>query len=187
MLSQHSADVNSFPAFTQLKERWPEWPALAQADVTDVVATIKNAGLANQKGKGILATLQAVKEAFGDYTLEPLRSRPVEDGLGFLRGLPGVGPKTAAIVMCLAFGKHAVPVDTHVHRVSLRLGLVPDGTTAERAHSLLDQAVPVGKAFRFHVTLLDHGRQTCFAKAPLCGSCVVRELCSYRPPARKGS
>ena len=179
ILSQHSADVNSFPAYTLLKERWPDWSALVVADLSDLTATIKNAGLANQKAKSILAALAAIHEALGDYTLEPLRSWPVQESLAFLKALPGVGPKTAAIVMCLAFGKHAVPVDTHVHRVSMRLGLVPEDTTADKAHALLDQTVPQGRAFQFHVALLDHGRQTCFARAPLCDSCGVRDMCLY--------
>lgn len=181
ILSQHSADVNSFPTFTSLRERWPEWDDLAQADPSQVAATIKNAGLANQKTKTILSALAAIKASFGAYTLEPLRAMSVAEGTDFLRALPGIGPKTAAIVLCLALGKHAVPVDTHVHRVSLRLGMVPEGTTADKAHPLLAEALPEGRAFQFHVALLDHGRQTCFAQSPRCEGCPVRNMCSYKP------
>ncbi|MBS1708849.1 MAG: endonuclease III [Armatimonadetes bacterium] len=184
MLSQHSADINSFPAFTSLKERWPTYPALAVASLADVTATIKNAGLANQKAKGILASLSHIREAFGDYTLEPLRQMTVPEALGFLKSLPGVGPKTAAIVMCLAFGRHAVPVDTHVHRVSMRLGLVPDGVSADKAHNLLDAQVPEGKAFAFHVALLDHGRSLCHAQSPKCSECPVCTMCRFKPKAK---
>ncbi len=179
ILSQHSADVNSFPAFHALKARWPDWETVSQLDAKLLAETVKGAGLANQKAKSILGSLRAIEEKFGSITLEALRCQPVEGSLTYLTSLPGVGPKTAAIVMCFAFGKHAVPVDTHVHRVALRLRLIPNATTAEKAHVILDKAVPVGDAYRFHMLLIEHGRAVCTARSPRCPQCPINDICPW--------
>lgn len=182
ILSQHSSDAASFPTFTRLRTRYPDWAELASTDPATLADVIRKAGLANQKAKAILGALAAIRETMGDYTLEPLRHWSTEDAENWLLSLPGVGPKTAAIVLCFALGRHAVPVDTHVSRVSQRLGLIPAGTDDKTAHQLLKRMVPVGDAFRFHLALIQHGRKICRAKKPLCVQCPVSHLC---PTARE--
>ncbi len=177
ILSQHSADANSFPAFTLLRSTLPEWEDVVQAGPERVAEIVKGAGLANQKGKFIVGSLKALNEAFGDYTLDPLRVMPVPEAMAWLQTLPGVGPKTAAIVLCFGFGKGVIPVDTHVHRVSMRLGLIGPKTTANQAHDELLKVVPAELAFAYHSLLIQHGRMVCRAPRPRCGECVVAAMC----------
>lgn len=177
ILSQHSADANSFPAFTLLRSTLPEWEDVVQAGPERVAEIVKGAGLANQKGKFIVGSLKALNEAFGDYTLDPLRVMPVPEAMAWLHTLPGVGPKTAAIVLCFGFGKGVIPVDTHVHRVSMRLGLIGPKTTANQAHDELLKVVPAELAFAYHSLLIQHGRMVCRAPRPRCGECVVAAMC----------
>lgn len=177
ILSQHTADANSFPAFTRLRERFPDWQEVVDAGWEEVAFVVKKAGLANQKGRSIVASLKSIHDAFGAYTLDPLAEMEVADARKFLLTLPGVGPKTAAIVLCFGFGLPAIPVDTHVHRVSLRLGLIPEKTSADQAHDLLLELVPPDLAFRFHVALIQHGRLTCKAQRPECERCAIAFLC----------
>jgi len=177
ILSQHSSDAASFPTFTRLRVRYPDWAELAATDSATLADVIRKAGLANQKAKSILRVLAAIRETMGDFSLEPLRTWTTEEAENWLRSLPGVGPKTAAIVLCFALGRHAVPVDTHVSRVSKRLGLLPPGTDDKTAHQLLKAMVPEGDAFRFHLALIQHGRKICQAKRPLCGHCPLNRSC----------
>jgi len=177
ILSQHSADANSFPAFTLLRATLPEWQDVVQAGPERVAEIVKGAGLANQKGQFIVGSLKALNEAFGDYTLDPLRVMPVPEAMAWLQTLPGVGPKTAAIVLCFGFGKGVIPVDTHVHRVSMRLGLIGPKTTANQAHDDLLKVVPAELAFAYHSLLIQHGRMVCRAPRPRCGECVVAAQC----------
>jgi len=177
ILSQHSADANSFPAFTLLRSTLPEWEDVVQAGPERVAEIVKGAGLANQKGKFIVGSLKALNEAFGDYTLDPLRVMPVPEAMAWLQTLPGVGPKTAAIVLCFGFGKGVIPVDTHVHRVSMRLGLIGPKTTANQAHDDLLKVVPAELAFAYHSLLIQHGRMVCRAPRPRCAECAVAAPC----------
>lgn len=179
ILSQHSADANSFPAFTQLRERFPTWGELAAADTANVAQTIKSAGLANQKAKSILESLRIIHGHCGSYSLNFLRSYDDGKAIAWLENLPGVGPKTAAIVMCFAFGRAAIPVDTHVARVSKRLGLIPEAMTDAVAHRVLREQVPPDLAFAFHTILIQHGRIVCQAKKPACAVCRVAGECSW--------
>ncbi|MES1227876.1 MAG: endonuclease III [Armatimonadota bacterium] len=177
ILSQHSADVVTFPTFSALMVQYREWDAIAALSVEELARSIKAVGLANQKAKSILAVLSEVSAKFGSYDLSALARLPLEESLAWLESLPGVGPKTASIVMCFSFGQHAIPVDTHVQRVCTRLGVLPLKANPKAAHALLRQVVPIGGAYGFHVALIEHGRAVCTARAPQCPRCVLKSLC----------
>lgn len=184
ILSQHTSDASSFPTFFRLRERHPTWEQVARLSERRLADEIRAAGLANQKARAIRSVLRDLRRRFGDYTLEPLRQMEMDEARRFLLSLPGVGPKTAAIVLCFGFGLPAIPVDTHVFRVSWRLGLIEKRVGADRAHHLLEQMVPPDLAYRFHVALIRHGRRTCHARKPACGECMVRRRCAWYRESR---
>jgi|CXWL01.1.fsa_nt_gi endonuclease-3 len=177
ILSQHTSDINSFPAFTRLVEKYPDWDDLAATPVNEVAQVIQNAGLANQKAKGIKACLEEIKKKNGSYDLSFLRSLPMPEARKWLESLPWVGPKTASIVLAFSFGMPAIPVDTHIFRVSKRLGLLTEAATEAKAHDELLIVVPEKCAFRFHCLLIEHGRKTCRARSPQCEMCVLKNDC----------
>jgi endonuclease III len=179
IMSQHTTDANSFPAFTRLRTAFRTWQDVVDAGPERVADVIRKAGLANQKSKAIVRCLTQIKELNGDYTLEPLRKMPMQDARQWLMALPGVGPKTASIVLCFCFGQGAIPVDTHVYRVSWRLGIIPEGLGEGKAHDALLKIVKPQDAFRYHTQLIQHGRLTCRAPLPLCEICPVTDLCRW--------
>ncbi len=177
VLSQNTADTNSGRAFTQLLRRYPTRAAIAEAPPDEVVATIQPGGLAAQKAPRIQAILRAVEERSPGWDLEFLRAMPLEDARAWLRALPGVGPKTAACVLLFALGLPAMPVDTHVERVSRRLALIPERLDAARAHDALEALVDPAAYYRFHMLLIKHGRRTCIARRPACERCPLAPEC----------
>ncbi len=177
VLSQNTADTNSGRAFTQLLRRYPTWAAIAEAPPDEVVATIQPGGLAAQKAPRIQAILRAVEERSPGWDLEFLRAMPLEDARAWLRALPGVGPKTAACALLFALGLPAMPVDTHVERVSRRLALIPERLDAARAHDALEALVDPAAYYRFHMLLIKHGRRTCIARRPACERCPLAPEC----------
>ena len=179
ILSQHTADVNSFPAFTRLRETFEDWGDVVEAGPARLADVIRNAGLANQKAKSIIGCLNEIKARSGEYDLELLRGMPTLEARSWLTSLPGVGPKTASIVLCFSFGRETIPVDTHIFRVSKRLGLIPASDDEKRAHDTLLGIVPGEMSFRFHVALIQHGRTVCRAPKPDCPSCPVTDLCDW--------
>lgn len=183
VLSQNTTDATSQPAYRALRRRFPTWEAMAGAPLRAIEVTIRPAGLSRQKSATILACLSAVRDRFGGYDLSPLGRLTKEEAQTWLESIPGIGPKTAAIVLCFSLGRDVVPVDTHVHRVALRLGLVPPKTSAAKAHGLLAAQVAPGLALRTHMALIRHGRRTCRARAPACGRCVVRTCCPWHREA----
>ena len=177
ILSQNTSDTNSGRAFMRLITRFPTWEELMHAPIGEIEAEISVGGLARQKAPRIKAALQAIQDARGDLNLDFLRDMPLEDAKDWLRGLNGVGPKTAACVLMFAFGLPAIPVDTHVHRVAQRLGLVPKNMTPERAHILLEETVGPELVHPFHLLLIKHGRRLCHARAPRCSECPLMARC----------
>lgn len=177
ILSQNTSDTNRDRAFAALRERFPTWEELAGAAEAEVVDAIRPGGLANTKGPRLLAVLHAIRERDGDLRLRWMASASDADVLAYLVSLPGVGRKTAACVLAFSLGRPTIPVDTHVHRVAGRLGLLPPGTPAERAHELLDAAIPPRLRVPMHVALIRHGRAICKAARPRCVACPVRDLC----------
>ncbi len=179
ILSQHTTDATSFPAFTRLREAYADWQAVVDAGPEELASVIRKAGLANQKSKNIIAALSAIKERFGSYSLGSLRKVELLEARSILMSLPGVGPKTASIVLCFAFGKGAIPVDTHVFRVCWRLGLYEKKIGENKAHDVLLALVPPELAFRFHVALIQHGRKICRAPKPNCAQCLLAPSCAF--------
>jgi endonuclease III len=177
LLSQNTTDINSGAAFDQLVRRFPTWEAVRRARVATIAQAIRPAGLQQQKAARIKEILQTLQQRHGGLSLEFLRDKPPQEALAYLRSFPGVGPKTAACVLLFACRQQVLPVDTHVHRVSLRLGLVPRRTSAEKAHELLAQIVPARHVLEFHILLIRHGRRICHARLPRCAACPLIDAC----------
>ena len=181
ILSQHTSDVNSGRAYQQLRERFPSWEAVMDAPTQLVEETIRPGGLASSKAPRIQAVLRAIAERNGGTpSLDFLQQMDTESARRYLLSLPGVGPKTAAIVLCFSLGRPVIPVDTHVFRVSWRLGFFDRRVGEAKAHDLLQQMVPEEDIYAFHVHLIRHGRQVCKAQRPRCEQCVLADLCAYR-------
>ena len=179
ILSQNTNDVNRDRAFDRLRERFPAWEAVRDAPVEEITEAVRPAGLAPTKAPRIQEALRRVTAERGTISLDFLADLPLEDAREWLFSLPGVGPKTAAIVLLFALGRPAFPVDTHVHRVARRLGLIPDRTTREKAHDLLEALVPPEIYYAFHLNLIAHGRAVCHARGLEHERCVLREDCDY--------
>ncbi len=177
LLSQHTSDLNSGEAMHRLVERFPTWDGILQAPVSEVEDAIRPGGLAPTKSKRLVALLAEVKERRPDWDLEFLADLDLAEAKAWLTSLKGVGPKTAACVLLFALGRPALPVDTHVERVSKRLGLVPAKMPADKAHDALEAMVRPDQVYAFHVDLIQHGRRTCHARGPKCGSCVLEARC----------
>lgn len=181
VLSQHTSDLNAERAFHALRAAYPSWDAVVVARTDAVADVIRSGGLANTKAARIQAILREVAWREGGYDLSALRAFPDAEAREYLTSLPGVGPKTAAVVMAFALGRDAIPVDTHVHRVSRRLGLIPPNASAEKAHDLLAELVPDELKTPLHVGLIRLGREVCRAPAPRCEDCPLADLCPTAP------
>jgi len=179
ILSQNTNDLNRDRAFEQMRKRFPTWEEVRDADPAELVEAIRPAGLANQKGPRIQNALRIITEQQGELSPDFLADMETEEARKWLTSIKGVGPKTAAIVLCFALGKPAFPVDTHVHRVTRRLGLIGPKTTRERAHTVLEELLPVEIYYPFHINLIAHGRQVCKSQQPRCEVCVLQEHCDY--------
>jgi endonuclease-3 len=177
VLSQHTSDVNAGRAFASLRARFPTWTAVAAARSSDVSDAIRSGGLANVKAPRIQAILREIHDREGAYDLSFLRERSDADATAYLSSLNGVGPKTAAIVLAFSLGRNALAVDTHVHRVTRRLGWVPPNASAARAHVLLGDLVRAELRVPMHVGLIRLGREICRAPLPRCEECPLADLC----------
>ena len=179
ILSQNTNDLNRDVAFGRLRQRFPTWQEVLGAETETVVDAIRPAGLANQKAPWIQGALRAILDERGELELDFLGDWPVQEAKAWLSALQGVGPKTAAIVLLFALGRPAFPVDTHIHRVSRRLGLIGPRVTREKAHDLLEELVPPQHYYSFHLNVIRHGRQICQARRPRCEECMLTDLCDY--------
>jgi len=184
ILSQNTSDVNSFRAYDRLKARYPDWQAVMAAPTQALADTIRCGGLADSKAPRIQAVLRAMETQRGRITLDFLDTLPDADARAYLTSLPGVGPKTAAIVLCFAMGRPVLPVDTHVFRVAWRLGLIERKVGEARAHDALQALIAPEMTYRFHMALITHGRQVCKARAPRCEDCPLTDLCRYYKESR---
>lgn len=179
ILSQNTNDVNRDRAFSRLRDRFPTWNAVRSAPLEDLIDAIRPAGLAPTKAPRIQGVLSRIAEEREEFSLDFLSGLPLEDARRWLLAMPGVGPKTAAIVLLFSLGRPAFPVDTHIHRVTRRLGLIPVKTTREKAHDLLERLVPPEIYYAFHINLIAHGRAVCHSRNPECAVCVLRSHCAY--------
>jgi endonuclease-3 len=198
VLSQNTSDRNSLAAFAVLKRHFKSWGGLLKTRTSGVAGLIKSAGLANVKSGRIKNILAEIKRREGSLSLSRLKSMGLEESSEYLRSLKGVGPKTAACVLLFSFGKPVMPVDTHVFRVTKRLGIIGKDIDIEEAHHILSGIVPKDLILRrrsgsspehshlsrdliyaFHLGIIEHGRRTCKANRPLCGRCVIYKECNF--------
>lgn len=177
ILSQNTNDANRDRAFESLRKRFPTLPRLAAAKPAEVEEAIRAGGLAKTKAAAILSALSRLKEERGGFTLEFLRSMPLADARDYLTSFGGVGVKTANILLLFSLGFPAFPVDTHILRVTKRLGLVPPSATLAKAALLLEPHVPAGAHVPLHLNLIRLGRELCKPRNPLCPSCALLPLC----------
>jgi len=177
VLSQSTSDANCYRAWQALCERYEDWDAVLEAPDGEVEETIRPAGLSRQKSGTILSILDRLREETGRLSLDELAGMSDDEALDYLTGFKGVGVKTAACVLCFALGREVIPVDTHVHRLAIRLGLVPETASATRTHEILNEIVPAELRYELHVLLIGHGRTVCTARRPRCDECAVEKLC----------
>lgn len=179
ILSQNTNDTNRDRAFIALKDKFPGWEAVRDADPDEVIETIRIAGLANQKGPRIQAVLKEISELTGSLDIGFLAEKKAEEARQWLLQFKGVGPKTAAIVMEFSLGLPAFPVDTHVYRVTGRLGLRPDSMSVEQAHEYLEKQFSPETYYDAHLNIIRLGREVCAARKPKCPGCPLTDLCDY--------
>ncbi len=179
VLSQNTNDKNSHGAYERLRHRYPRWEDVRYAPVRDLVALLKAGGMANQKSRRIKDILGVVESRYGGYRLSALKRWPTDRILAELTSINGVGPKTAACVCLFSLRRDICPVDTHVHRLSGRLGLAPGARTPEETFRMLRGMIPRGKSYSLHTNLIRFGRRTCHAHSPACGTCPLSAMCMY--------
>ncbi len=177
VLTQHTSDLNAERAFNRLRETIPTWEEVMVADRQTIADAIFHGGMSNQKSKRIKDILAHILDRRGALEIDFLREFSLDEAREWLMDLPGVGPKTAAVVMVFALGMPAFPVDTHIHRVSKRLGFIAEKTTADAAHGIMESKVRPELRFQLHMQLITHGRQICKARRPLCEQCPLSGEC----------
>ena len=180
LLSANTNDINSGRAFAQLKARFgDDWDAVRLAPLDEIKRAIRPAGMYHQKAAHLVATLERLKQDHGDYRLAHLADWPVRDALRYLTSLPGVGHKTASIVLLFCFNQGAFPVDTHIQRISQRLGIGSHRATPEQLKAIWEALLPPATFYALHLNLIRHGRQLCDARTPQCALCPLQPLCDY--------
>mgnify|MGYP006278542451 CR=1 FL=1 len=177
ILSQNTSDTNSGAAFRKLRERFGSWDEVADARSDAIARAIRSAGLSRQKAPRIRKILRAIREERGEVSLEFLRGWGADAAYGYLVAHDGVGPKTALCVLLFALDMPVFPVDTHIERITRRLGWLDDATPAARAHETLTPAISPGNRRDLHLLLITHGRRICRARNPRCGECCLLDVC----------
>ncbi len=179
ILSQNTNDANRDVAFNRLRAAFPTWEDVMTAPEQEVIEAIRPAGLANQKGPRIQAVLREISAERGSLDLTFLKDMPIEEAHDWLVKFNGVGPKTAAIVLLFSLSIPAFPVDTHIFRVSGRIGLRPEKMTVEQAHPYLAGLFPKDEYYEAHLNLIRLGREICHARKPECTECPLKKFCQY--------
>jgi len=179
ILSQHTNDVNMYRAFESLKGAYSSWEEVLAVPQDELAVTIRSSGMFNLKAKRIQATLREIQERVGKLDISHLETMEIAEAKEWLTSLHGVGPKTAAIVLLFSFGLPVLPVDTHVWRVTKRLGIIDMKVSREKAHNLLEQIIPPDCIPSLNNNLVRHGREVCRAQSPKCSDCFLNEICDF--------
>jgi len=180
ILSQNTNDRNRDNAYHNLCAQFPYWEEVMVADVEQIEAAIRTAGLSKQKSKNMKNALLWINEYFGELSLEQIKGIPDDEAIELLTSQKGVGIKTAAVMLAFSLDRDLCPVDTHVHRIALRLAWVRKKTDAINTFKQLREVMPEGKAATFHLNLLQFGRKICNARNPKCGQCPMFDLCKWK-------
>jgi endonuclease-3 len=178
-LSQNTSDVNSGRAFEALRARYPTWQAVLDVPTAELAETIRSGGLAQQKAPRIQSALRRILQELGEFNIDFLADLPTDEAMRWLTSFDGIGHKTASIVLLFCFGKAAFPVDTHVGRVTRRIGLAGAKETEEKIKATWESLVPAEWYYPLHLNLIRHGRQVCRAQTPDCLACVLNDVCRY--------
>jgi endonuclease-3 len=178
ILSQNTSDANSDRAYAALRQRFRDWEDVHRAPLRTLISTIRSGGLANIKAVRIKALLDEIWAEQAHFDLSFLRDLSDDEVRAYLARFKGIGSKTIACVLLFGMGRPAFPVDTHVFRVSRRLGLVDGRQTPERAQEFLESRIPPDDRHALHLHLVQHGRQVCKAQRPLCAECVLARVCA---------
>jgi endonuclease III len=181
ILSQNTNDKNSHQAYIQLRSKFPKWKDVADATLPSIASAIRPGGLKNIKSRRIKKLLGELKEQTGSYSFGNLARRSNEDIMKMLLSFKGVGYKTAACVLLFSLRRDVFPVDTHIHRILNRLGIVST-SSADKTFEAMKSKIPAGKSYSFHVNLIRFGRAICRAQRPSCGKCPLFDVCQF--PAR---
>ncbi len=178
-LSQNTSDVNSGRAFAALRSRYPTWQDVLDAPTAELAATIRSGGLAERKAPRIQQALRRILAERGEFNIDFLADLPADEAMAWLVSFDGVGPKTASIVLLFCFGKPAFPVDTHVGRVTRRLGVAGPKDSEEKIKAIWESLAPPEWYYALHLNLIRHGRQVCHARVPDCPACLLNDICRY--------
>lgn len=179
ILSQNTSDTNRDRAYNNLRKHFPTWEAVRDANVDEIVDAIRSAGLANRKGPRIKQILNEITDKFGSLDMEFLYDMTANEARDWLLQFKGVGPKTASIVLLFSLDLPSFPVDTHIYRVTGRLGLRPKKMNPERAHSHLAELFPEDAYYSAHLNIIRFGREICTSRKPDCPNCPLQDLCVY--------
>jgi endonuclease-3 len=179
VLSQNTSNANSSAGYRQLRRRFRTWNAVADAPTGEVEECIRISGLSRIKAPRIQKILRQIADQRRHATLEFLRDLDVEQANQYLQSFDGVGPKTAACVLMFSFNMPIFPVDTHIHRIAIRLGLVPARSSAADVQRILTPMIAPGDRYAMHILLIAHGRKTCSARSPKCEWCGLFDLCPH--------
>ena len=180
ILSAYTNDTNSGRAFRALKATFGnDWEAVRVAPLEAIKDAIRPAGMYNQKAPAIVKTLTQLKEREGRYTLDHLADLPLDEAMAYLTAFPGVGHKTASIVLLFSFGRGAFPVDTHIQRISQRVGVAGRTDSPEKIKGIWEHLLPAETYYTLHVNLIRHGREICSARNPQCERCPLQSFCDY--------
>jgi len=179
ILSQNTSDVNSIRAFGRLKSAYPDYELLLKAPENEISTHIRIGGLPDIKANRIKGALTRIKKDAGSIDLSFLKGMDRDAARNYLLSIPGIGPKTASVVLLFSFGMPFMPVDTHVNRVSRRLGLIPEDASTNDAEAILEKITPPDKYLSLHLNLIRHGRLICKARDPKHGQCRLQSICNY--------
>ena len=179
ILSQNTNDVNSHRAYASLRERFPTWDAVMCAQRDTLEGVLRPGGLARTKSGRIQGILKSVAAEHGAPTLARLEDLPDDQVEQMLLGYEGVGYKTARCVLLFALGRDVFPVDTHILRIAIRLGVLPEKTSLDKAHRMLGPAVPKGRSYPLHLNLIALGKRNCRPRNPGCAQCPLKGLCVH--------